>query len=804
MDAEPEPEPQAAEGTAEEGVPPVEAEAEAEPEAEGEAEEEPEQPAAAAQADDGMESGFQALEMVTTDDTEPAPPEVLEQLGEAAEGLAGDEAAQLGQWLSARLAVESIPVVLKTLQLVGLMLDAAADAGNEELREAFSTHATDAVTAALGFDQVDPDHGERPAQLIRKVAAGVLGKLGGEAASSAAAADDAADGEPRPRGTVVGLYGDQSADDLFELALQRRRQKAAGGSPSASAEEKKPEVKAKFTFASGLKNLANDLIDSTTLSTKSWRWTPPAMGAPAEGGDAAEAVSHFISTRHSADSLTVLFDGSELKQWTHDPNEAEKDYAFALPGGLSGMVTVTRLAANKYEYSLDVPGEVMDLAEHWLTATVELDSIFIRKATVENKESADAYILYEVTTILRDRPEGPGHVTHKRFSEFDQLHKLVRSSFSAKLNKSKEFVMPTKPKKTLMKRFDEASVQKRRLELELYLQELIRIPAIGSNPDVLRFLNVPIGGSDAAAGGGGAGAGGGGNSEERLAEVAAMVEASSTDDTHKAPPETLAGLARLAMAADDAMSKHLCESLASRLDSDSIAVKVKALNLLSTLLTRGSPSFCSAAVEACAPLVEQCCSFDREDPEHGTKPAELIRASASKIRGTLKVVVAAASRQEDTQATGDGVVEVGAAGDVLPPDVIQHMEAATADSEAPAPPAAIAALSAVLTSAGGMGLGGAGKTNVPQVQAMGDYLGKRLGGGDATAPKLKTLLLLETLLPAAPQEAKGLLDTHCRQAAMSCLHWNKIDAKHGDRPAALVREKAKAVLALLDAAERGV
>ena len=111
---------------------------------------------------------------------------------------------------------------------------------------------------------------------------------------------------------------------------------------------------------------------------------------------------------------------------------------------------------------------------------------------MENKESADAYILYEVTTILCDRPEGPGHVTHKRFSEFDQLDKLVRSSFSAKLNKSKEFVMPTKPKKTLMKRFDEVSVQKRRLELELYLQELIRIPVIGSNPDVLRFLNVPI------------------------------------------------------------------------------------------------------------------------------------------------------------------------------------------------------------------------------------------------------------------------------------------------------------------------
>ena len=747
--------------------------------------------------EDDMASGFEALEQCTRDDTEPAPVELLEQLGEAAEGLGGDEAEQLGQWLSARLGVQSIPVVLKTLQLVGLMLDAAENADNEELRSAFSKHCESAVKAAQSFDQIDPDHGERPAQLIRKVAGTVLGKLGG-GAGGAAAGDAPAEGE-RPRGTVVGLYGDQSADDLFEKALQRRRQKAAGA--PAGAGEKKPEVKAKFTFASGLKNLANDIIDSSTLSTKSWRWTPPAMGSAAEGG--AEAVSHFISVRHSADSLTVLFDGEELKNWRHDPNEQEKDYAFALPGGLglSGMVTVTRLAANKYDYSLDVPGEVMDLAEHWLTATVELDSIFIRKATVENKDSADAYILYEVTTILRDRPEGPGHVTHKRFSEFDQLHKLVRSSFSAKLNRSKEFVMPNKPKKTLMKRFDEASVQKRRVELEAYLQELIRIPAIGSNPDVLRFLAVPIGGSQHDTAGGP----GGPTSEERLAEVSAMVEASSTDDTHKSPQETIAGLARLAMSADPAMSKHLCEVLAARLDAESIAVKVKALHLLSTLLTRGSASFCSAAVEACGPLVEQCCSFDREDPEHGAKPAEVVRASASKIRATLRAAAAAANRREEKAATGDGVVSVGDVADVLSPAVVQHMESATADSEEPAPPEAVAAISALLTAAGGMGLGGEGKANVEQLQAIGKFLARRLGSGsgDSTAVKLKTLLLLTTLLPAAPVEAKTLLNAQCRTAVMSCLHWNKTDPKHGDRPAALVREKAKGVLVLLDAAEKG-
>lgn len=357
--------------------------------------------------------------------------------------------------------------------------------------------------------------------------------------------------------------------------------------------------------------------------------------------------------------------------------------------------------------------------------------------------------------------------------------------------------MPNKPKKTLMKRFDETSVQKRRVELETYLQELIRIPAIGSNPDVLRFLNVPIGGSDQAAVDG--------TSEERLAEVAAMVQACSTDDTHKSPPETVAGLARLAMSADAAMSKHLCEVLATRLDSESIAVKVKALTLLSTLLTRGSALFCAAAGEACGSLVEQCCSFDREDPEHGAKPAELIRKNAAKIRVTLKGAAAAADRREDTQAMGDGVVEIGDVADVLSPEVVQHMTSATADSEEPAPPEAVAAISALLTSASGMGLGGAGKANVEQLQAIGDFLAKRLGSGsgESTAVKLKTLLLLTTLLPSAPPEAKVLLSTHCRTAVMSCLHWNKTDAKHGDRPAALVREKAKVVLVLMDAAEKG-
>ena len=125
--------------------------------------------------------------------------------------------------------------------------------------------------------------------------------------------------------------------------------------------------------------------------------------------------------------------------------------------------------------------------------------------------------------------------------------------FSVKLNSATGFVMPTKPKKTWMKHFDDVSVQKRCVELEAYLQELIKIPAIGSNPDVLRFLNVPISGSDAP------------DSSTRLQRIEALVVQSSTADTEPAPPLTVAGLTRLAKVSDESMSKHLCSAIDGRL-----------------------------------------------------------------------------------------------------------------------------------------------------------------------------------------------------------------------------------------------
>ena len=130
--------------------------------------------------------------------------------------------------------------------------------------------------------------------------------------------------------------------------------------------------------------------------------------------------------------------------------------------------------------------------------------------------------------------------------------------FSVKLNSATEFEMPTKPKKTWMKHFDDASVLKRCAELEAYLQELIKIRAIGSNPDVLRFLNVPIDGSAGAP-----------DSAARLQRIEALVVQASRPDTEPPPPLAVAGLTRLAKVCDDeSMSKHVCNAIEARLRSE--------------------------------------------------------------------------------------------------------------------------------------------------------------------------------------------------------------------------------------------
>ena len=80
------------------------------------------------------------------------------------------------------------------------------------------------------------------------------------------------------------------------------------------------------------------------------------MDASGEGaGDSEPAARHTSS--NSTASQTVV------------PPAQEADYSFSL-SGLMGVITVARLGQNKYEYSLDIPGDVLDMSSHIYTVRV--------------------------------------------------------------------------------------------------------------------------------------------------------------------------------------------------------------------------------------------------------------------------------------------------------------------------------------------------------------------------------------------------------------------------------------------------
>jgi hypothetical protein len=725
-------------------------------------------------------------------------------------------------WVSQRMGLDTdaIPPKLKSLQLVTLFLDV----GSDELVADLGVHTIPAVKALLSFSAVDPTYGDRPSAMIRSTAAKVVAKAtGGEAAADGAAGGAGPSDDGRGDGLLYGRAS-TTEDALFAQAMQRRKEKQAAEAVPATS---------KFTFKSGLKNLVNDLYDSSYLATKSWRVIMPSttggeasLGGDDDGGDTT--VVSFLSVRHSGDDLTILLDGKEVRVWQQDeqlkrlwkmaPKQIEADYPFTMPGGLGGSVGIVRVATNVYEYQLDVPGEVLDLSEHWLTATVELGAIYIRKATVENEDTADAYICYEVQTLLRGQSRASGdegYLTLKRFSEFDTLHKLVKSSFSAKLNTSKKITMPKKPSKSLLKRFDEAFVEKRRRELELYLQELIRIPAIGSNPDVLRFLNVPV---NAASGGGGGGGGAGGGSGASsaagapssgdLASATEMVERVTTDDVRNAPQDTMAELARMAMATEPKMARHLAACLAQRMQIDATPVKLKSLTLLQMLMGKGSSTFQAAAVEACLEAVQDSQSYTKIDPQFGAKPAQLVQDTARKLVPRLRSAAASSAAGKTKHAQGQVVAKESTKrvdhAQGLSGEVLGWLLECTADDTEPQPPSAVEALTRLVADelnwvGGGGGRGGA-------AQELAEWLAGRLQGTPQAPVKLKTILLTQKLVPPAVPAVRRQLKAVCREPLMQAMHYNRADEQHGDKPARLVRAKAGELLGLLDrdgAAVRG-
>eukprot|EP01043_Picozoa_sp_COSAG02_P031685 COSAG02_NODE_2080_length_9901_cov_103.580086_7_plen_221_part_00 len=214
------------------------------------------------------------------------------------------------------------------------------------------------------------------------------------------------------------------------------------------------------------------------------------------------------------------------------------------------------------------------------------------------------------------------------------------------------------------------------------------------------------------------------------------------------------------------------------------------------------------AMDICERPVTECCDCNEMDKEHGVKPAELIRTVAKELGTTLKAHAtqqhvaqsatangAADGSEPARMASGDGQ---GVAAEIISRQLLQSLQATTDDSEdAPS-------LQAINTIAAPFTKGKEEDFRLPEAQlrAISLWLAQRLGG-ETTAPKLKSLLVLEKLLNVSHDDNIPLLASGCKAAAVACLEWSAVDPRHGDRPAALVREKARAVVSLFDSTHQG-
>ena len=122
------------------------------------------------------------------------------------------------------------------------------------------------------------------------------------------------------------------------------------------------------------------------------------------------------------------------------------------------------------------------------------------------------------------------------------------------------------------------------------------------------------------------------------------VEVCTRDDTEPAPSAPMAQLEQLVRTIDRPAAEELAKWLSARVAMPVIPVKLKSLQLIEKLLKVSSPALYGPVEEKCALVVKQATAFRQVDPEHGDKPAQLIRQAAVKLLKLIDLLHQAANQ----------------------------------------------------------------------------------------------------------------------------------------------------------------
>ncbi|GBG26089.1 Hypothetical Protein FCC1311_023092 [Hondaea fermentalgiana] len=211
---------------------------------------------------------------------------------------------------------------------------------------------------------------------------------------------------------------------------------------------------------------------------------------------------HWIMVRHfESGKVAVFVDGAFEGTGTASFSSCELKYR------VGNRVASTRIGFNegaaKFAYSfstcLIMPnGATLQLKEINETlmsnhdpSVLDADVTAARLSQVQSRSGPPGVlkpvVLYEVQAQVKG---GEVIVLQKRFSEFVELDRLVRSAFATSHLLSSLPTLPPRQIKALADHTNQAFIVKRRMALSAYLRKLAKMPRIPCNPDVLEFLGI--------------------------------------------------------------------------------------------------------------------------------------------------------------------------------------------------------------------------------------------------------------------------------------------------------------------------
>ena len=342
--------------------------------------------------------------------------------------------------------------------------------------------------------------------------------------------------------------------------------------------------------------LTNKLLQSS-IETRIWL---------VDGG------AHIISCRNYTGGahLEVYLD-SELVH--SGPNARKKQRRkVALPDQREACVQIRFVQGQSFVYSCTVGDDAVpeDTEGIWDPKTErrpDLDQCVsvpvARLAEATDGDGLEGVVLYKVCVEPRPTDDFARRAEWKRYNDFDELYTLA---YSAYFGNQLAANVPKPPGKTLRRRTDAAFIESRRASLESFLQQLLRVPRMGHNPDVLLFLGILDGRCNrvgktleapaaprrmlATLEGGAAG-----GAVPLPAEILELLELCVEDSAERPPAEAVARVQ--AVGAQPEGAEELAEWLATALEGGmegvgaSTHVVVKSLSLLSAVLPKGSAEF---------------------------------------------------------------------------------------------------------------------------------------------------------------------------------------------------------------------